>query len=135
MDQRFGKAYKLCKRKVIDSLFKDSKSLRSYPFVVYFREEVLDEPVPFQVVLAAPKRNFKRAHDRNFVKRLMRESLRKQKTELEQVLQSNSKQIALFILYNQRELPHYSEIEKAMGKLIQKLVIEIAGKNAEKRPE
>lgn len=123
--EKFGKTYKLCSRKVIAELFKEGKQLRSYPFSVHYQIRTLAEKIPFQVVISAPKRNFKRAHDRNFVKRLMRETLRKNKSELEQTLLAQNQQLALFILYNQRELPDYSSIEKGMQKFLSKLLNEL----------
>ena len=119
--EKFGKAYKLCSRKAIGELFKEGRQLRSYPFVVYYKFMELDTPAPFQVVISAPKRNFKRAHDRNYLKRLMRETLRKNKQELEQVLELKTNKLALFIIYNQRDLPDYESVEKGMGKLLSKL--------------
>lgn len=123
--EKFGKVYKLCSKKVIGELFKEGKQLRSYPFSVHYQIRPLAENISFQVVISAPKRNFKRAHDRNFIKRLMREALRKNKSDLEQLLICHNKQLALIILYNQRELPEYVGIEKGIQKVINKLLSEL----------
>lgn len=123
--EKFGKVYKLCSRKVIGSLFKEGKQLRSYPFAVHYNLQALDTPVSFQVVLSAPKRNFKRAHDRNYIKRLLREAMRKEKGELEEWLKQENKQLALFILYNQRDMPDYHAVEKGMQKLLAKILNEL----------
>lgn len=123
--EKFGKEYRLCSKKMIGELFKQGKQLRSFPFSINYKVQSFESKVPFQVVLAAPKRNFKRAHDRNYVKRLMREALRKHKGVLEEVLLRHEKQMILFIVFNQREIPDYTMIEKGMRKCIDKLTGEL----------
>ena len=48
--EHFGKAYKLCSRKTIDSLFKEGKQLRAFPLTAYYLESKSIEKVPFQVL-------------------------------------------------------------------------------------
>ncbi len=126
MSEQFGKKYKLCSKKIIESLFSEGRQLRSFPYMVYFKEVALTEDVSFQIVISAPKRQFKRAHDRNHVKRLMRETIRKKKLILESELQKQQKQIALFVIYTQRELPVYSELLSQTEKLMNKLTSALA---------
>ncbi|AEA43404.1 ribonuclease P protein component [Fluviicola taffensis] len=125
MDQSFGKPYKLCSRKTIDSLFQEGKQLRAFPLKLYYAESESEEKVPFQVVLSAPKRQFKRAHDRNYIKRLLKEVLRREKQSLEDVLNESGKKLSLFIIYTNKELPTYEEIERCIRKLIAKLIAEL----------
>jgi ribonuclease P protein component len=127
MSEHFGKAYKLCSRKTIGRLFKEGKQLRAFPLTVYYMETESAEKVPFQVVISAPKRQFKRAHDRNYVKRLMKEVLRKEKQPLEELLTASGKQLALFILYTNKEVLAYPELEKCARKLVGKLLAELQG--------
>jgi len=118
-DERFGKAYKLCSRKTIDAVFKAGKSVRLYPFVVHFSEQTLPEGQPFQLVFSAPKRIFRRAHDRNRMKRLMRETFRKKKLILEDFLGKEHKQLALFVIYTAKEeLP----LQKMLAKTDQLMI-------------
>jgi ribonuclease P protein component len=127
--EHFGKAYKLCSRKTIDNLFKEGKQLRAFPLTVYYSESKSIEKVPFQVVLSAPKRQFKRAHDRNYVKRLMKEVLRREKQPLEDLLNASGKQLSLFIVYTNKEVLTYGELEKCVRKLIGKLIAELTESN------
>ncbi|MNJ83485.1 ribonuclease P [compost metagenome] len=126
--EHFGKSYKLCSRKTIDRLFKEGKQLRAFPLTVYYLETETTEKVPFQVVLSAPKRQFKRAHDRNYVKRLMKEVLRREKQPLEDLLNAREKQLSLFIVYGNKEVLSYPELEKSVRKLLGKLIAEFADK-------
>lgn len=123
--EHFGKEYKLCSRKTIDRLFKEGKQLRAFPLSVYYLEVENIEKVPFQVVISAPKRQFKRAHDRNYVKRLIKEVFRKEKQPLEDLLIDSGKQLALFIVYTNKEILSYPELEKCAKKLIGKLLAEL----------
>jgi ribonuclease P protein component len=127
--EKFGKAYKLGSRKTIGSLFKEGKQLRSYPFTVYMHEFNNSENVPFQLVFSAPKRAFKRAHDRNYIKRLMRETFRKKKLILEDELTKQQKQLALFVIYTPRELPKYADLLHQTEKLLVKITAAIAHEN------
>lgn len=126
MNEQFGKKYKLCSKKIIESLFSEGKQLRSFPFTVYYLETVLPEAVPFQVVISAPKRQFKKAHDRNRVKRLMRETIRKKKLIFEPELLKQQKQIALFVIYTQKELPDYHTLLAQTEKLMNKITLALA---------
>lgn len=119
--ETFGKEYKLCSKKTIESLFSEGKQLRSYPFTIYLKEIPNNEKVFFQLVFSAPKKLFKRAHDRNYVKRILRETFRKKKLILEEYLQKEQKQIALFVIYTRKELPSYAETLVQTEKLMHKI--------------
>lgn len=128
MSERFGKAYKLCSRKTIDRLFREGKQLRAFPLTMSYLENEPMGNVPFQVVLSAPKRQFKRAHDRNYVKRLMKEVLRKEKQPLEDALNESGKHLSLVIIYTNKEVLSYQELEKCVRKLVGRLVVELTEK-------
>jgi ribonuclease P protein component len=103
MSQSFGKEYKLCRRKLIDGVFKTGKVIKQYPFVVHFLEVDEKLEAPFQVTISAPKRNFRKAHDRNRIKRLMRETIRFNKMILEEKISKSQKNIIMFMVYTSKE--------------------------------
>jgi ribonuclease P protein component len=114
------KTERLKSRKQIDLLFQEGKNFRVGPIkVVYRLEQSGTEPLQFGVT--APSRNFKRAVDRNRIKRLMREAWRLNCTELKTVLQHKSKYLVVFFIFSGREIPKFEEIEektiKAIGNL------------------
>ena len=74
----FGRKEKLKSRKQIDELFLQGKSFSVYPLRVTYRFISSDTP-GVQVGVTAGKKYFKRAVDRNRMKRLMREAYRLQK--------------------------------------------------------
>lgn len=83
MRKTFTKEERLCSKRKIDSLFHSGSSFIVYPFrVVYFANSPQENLYPVQVILSVSKRRFKHAHDRNRIKRLIREVYRLQKNEL-----------------------------------------------------
>lgn len=125
MNQNFGKGYKLCSKKAIEELFEQHTKVKQYPFIMHFAPMKLDTKMPFQVVISAPKRIFRKAHDRNRIKRLMREVMRKNKTELEALLLQQNQQMALFLIYTQKEELSYQVLDEKMRLLLNKLVEQV----------
>jgi ribonuclease P protein component len=123
--EHFGKAYKLCSKKQIAELYSKGKVVKAYPLFANLLAMKLQEPVPFQVVLAVPKRLFKRAHDRNYIKRLLREVIRKNKQELSEKLLAKELQLGLLIVFREKKIPDYQEVEQAWLKLQKKLFEEL----------
>jgi ribonuclease P protein component len=122
VDQKFGKAYKLCSKKAIESLFKNKKTVKQHPFVVNYAVMDLPTTKTFQVVISAPKRLFRKAHDRNRIKRLMREVIRKKKVILEEHLSDKGQQLALFLIYTVQDELRYELLEQKMEQILNKLV-------------
>jgi ribonuclease P protein component len=125
MDETFGKEYKLCSKKAIQSIFEEKKSIRQFPFVLHYTQMELPTDKPFQVVISAPKRIFRKAHDRNRIKRLMKEVFRKNKLILEAHLTTNQQQLALFLVYTNKEELKYDLLFHKMENLIRKLINEL----------
>lgn len=74
-----------------------------------------------QAGVTVSSRNFKKAVDRNRVKRLLREAYRLHKLQLKNELEQANKKMILFIIYTHKELPSFEEINKKMQVLLQKL--------------
>lgn len=127
-DQTFGKEYKLCSKKIIDELFVDKRSVKSFPYMLFFKPAVLDTPKAFQVVVSVPKRMVRKAHDRNRIKRLTKEVFRKNKLILEDAIPKEA-QYAFFLLYNSKDELSYDVLEKKIQTLLQKFVREINPEN------
>ena len=117
----FRKEEKLCSRKIIDEVFLSGSSFLCYPLKIVWKYESLTTEFPAQVVFSVPKRLFKRAHDRNLLKRQLREVYRYQKHDLYQILELNNKKIAFMIVYIAKEKLEFSQIESAMTKVIARL--------------
>jgi len=119
------KAEKLKSRKRIEWVFKEGKSLSVFPFKLFY---LLAEPTPaapLQAGFGAGSRHFKKAVDRNRIKRLSREAYRVQKQPLIDHLMEKGLSMALFIVYTGKELPDHSTVKARIGVALQKLIKEI----------
>ena len=135
MDQTFGKKYKLCRQKLIDSVFKSGTTVKKYPFVVHFMEIEENLEAPFQITVSAPKRLFKKAHDRNRIKRLMRETIRKNKLILETFITTNNKQLILFMVYTSKEEMKYDVLLRKTEQLFTQLVNKFENNDTKKNQQ
>jgi ribonuclease P protein component len=122
MNEKLGKSYKLCKEKEISALFKTGKKVYKYPFTAHYLLAPEQKSTPFQLVISVPKRNFKKANDRNRIKRLIKEVIRKNKLILETFLLNENLQLSFFILYSQKEELKFDELSKKIEQFISFLI-------------
>ena len=83
MLNQFGKDYKLCSKTVIARVYKEGSLIKRKD--VLLRYLVLDSEYQskIQFMISAPKKKFRMAVDRNYIKRVLREILRKNKHIIE----------------------------------------------------
>jgi ribonuclease P protein component len=126
----YSKIEKLKSRKLTEGLFANGRSFTVFPLKVFYL--LPGEKLDFYVKtgVGASGRNFKRAVDRNSIKRLLREAYRTEKLPLHNYLQANSVQVAMFILYVDKVLPTYGTIKAKMPVLMQRLIKELHAKAA-----
>ena len=117
MSLKFNKREKLKSKKLIERLFREGKNISHYPLKLYYVG--VDEPqeVKIKTAVSVPKKNFKKAVQRNRIKRLLRESYRLNKHLIFNNIEGN---FAFLILYLGKELPEYHELEKAIKVIFQK---------------
>ncbi|MCC8410154.1 ribonuclease P protein component [Mucilaginibacter sp. UR6-1] len=122
----FKKEERLCNKRLIAGLYHNGSSFLCYPFKVSWMPVAADDAagVPVQVLFSVPKKRFKRAVDRNLIKRRSREAYRLHKHQL---LYSHlpDKEIILSLTYVGKEIADYSFIEKKMIKLFAQLSGEV----------
>ena len=116
MDQSFGKVQKLKSKKLIDSLFVEGKSIKSYPLkLVYIPIESYDKS-ELKTGVSVPKKLVKTAVGRNRIKRLIREVFRKNKYLVTNQLSISH---AFMFIYISREEISYEKLEKCMIKILE----------------
>lgn len=76
---------------------------------------------PAQVMFVVPKRNFKKAHDRNLIRRRMREIYRQHKQELYTRLRTE--QLLLVFIYFSKKSESFDGLKKSMLDLMQNMQI------------
>lgn len=122
----FKKEERLCSLKQIERLYSQGSSFAFYPFRIISIQPEQALNTQAQVVFTVPKRKFKRAVDRNYLKRLMRECYRKYKVDIlyPQLAEKNI-QLQLMIIYTGNEIITADNLEKklnlALNRLLNKL--------------
>ena len=116
--QTFTKAERLSSKIEIENLFGTGKSFNSAPFKVIWLEKS-EGATPAKIVISIPKRLFKRAVDRNRLKRLTREAYRKNKPLLYDNLEN--KKIHLMFIFTSKTIIEYKEMEEKIISILQRL--------------
>lgn len=121
-----GKKERLKSRKQIEQLFREGKVISITPFRVYFLiNQMLNAQhsmLNVQFGAGVPGKNFKKAVDRNRIKRLTREAWRLQNTELKEKLKGAGVQMNVFFIYTGKEMPDYNLVSEKVNAAIQKLI-------------
>ena len=120
MRQTFQKKERLCSRKKIGTIFVSGTSMVNFPLRLIWIEQQPEEQT--QITFSIPKKLFKRAVDRNLLKRRLRECYRKQKHQLYDGLKAAGKSYAMVWVYTSREILAYNVPEKATNSSIQRLL-------------
>lgn len=119
-----GKTERLKSRKQIERLFKEGKTITVTPFKIFYILEKELAPVSKTSSLlfgvGAGTKHFKKAVDRNRIKRLVREAYRLQRNELNVKLIENKLQLNVFFIYTGKELPLYNLVYEKLGVALQK---------------
>lgn len=112
----FKKQERLSGKKVITELFKHGKTGLNYPLKFIFIENEPVENGHASVAIAVSKRNFRKAVDRNLIKRRIREAYRLNK----QILYSGStgKKVSVMLIYVADEVLSFSLIDKSMKQVL-----------------
>ena len=117
-----GKEERLKSKKLIEKIYEQGKSIKVFPLRMVYLQTVHTSEFPAQVGVSVPKRNFKHAVDRNRIKRLLRETYRKQKYIVYDELEAP---YVFMISYLGKEERTYTDIESKMNKLLTSFVQEI----------
>jgi ribonuclease P protein component len=102
----------------MEVLFNKGKSYTAYPIKAIYIETPTDLLFPAQAMFVAPKRNFKKAHDRNKLKRRMREVYRINKASFYETLKVSNKKLLISFIYIGKKQEEYALIEKSILKLM-----------------
>ena len=120
--QTFRKNERLCSRKIIEVLALKGKKINEHPIRLQWIQSPLTTDVPVQAAFSVPKKNFKRAVDRNRLKRRMRESYRKNKSYLSSLINSDNLQYALLFVFSGKEIISYVDVEEKTKLILTRFV-------------
>ena len=85
-------------------------------------EQPVEISAKLQLGAGVGSKNFRRAVDRNRIRRLTKEAWRLQKSDLQEKLTGN-RQLAVFLLYTSKEIENYQLISEKIKKIIDKLSV------------
>lgn len=105
LSKTFPKEERLHSKKLIDGLFSSKgSSFLVYPFKVV-HQYVPEAGPKVQMLVVVPKRGFKKAHDRNRLKRQIREAYRLQKNRISHLPEKEQLNLLGFIYIAKEKLP------------------------------
>jgi ribonuclease P protein component len=111
-----GAKERLKSAKSIEHLFSEGKAISAYPLRLVFIANP-NGSGPMQCAFSVSKRHFKKAVDRNRIKRLLRASYRKIKPALYEKL---PRPYMGMILFNGKEIPSQKNTDKSVEILLEK---------------
>ena len=119
--KRLRKSERLSSKIQIQALFTEGKSFSTPPFVVRYRKLAAHDLATHQVLVSVSKRNFKRAVDRNRIKRQIREAYRINK----HLLADLSDKYAIAYIYTFKKMIAYKDLENKLIESLSRLQTEL----------
>ncbi|WP_298297051.1 ribonuclease P protein component [Hydrotalea sp.] len=115
----YARQEKLKSRKQIEALFASGRQLYTYPFKILYQTTPQNRhPALLQAGVTVSSRHFKKAVQRNRIKRLIREAYRNNKVELQQLIVGKPIGLYLFIIYVGKEMPDGNKLSVGLQKLL-----------------
>lgn len=113
----FSKTEKLTGKKKIEGLFKKGSSFYLGDFQVRYLVSEVEQP--HRILISVPKKNFKRAVDRNLLKRRIRESYRLNKHLLSNL--DDSKGLSVGFIYLSKQILTFDNIQTQLISCLERL--------------
>jgi ribonuclease P protein component len=117
----FSKGERLTSKKVIATLFQEGNVVISPPFRILYARTVPGE-FPAKMAVSVPKRLFKRAVDRNLLKRRIREAYRIRKPDFYGRLSGLGTGVELVIQFQNGQLMDFHTLSEGLSRGIEKLI-------------
>ncbi len=113
----YPKSEKLKSKTTIDLMFREGKSVSKYPLRLVYAKSTFGENPEFKMGVSVSKKYFKKAVDRNYFKRVLRETYRLNKQLLRENLQEP---YSFMLLYQTKDRLSYEEINQKTVELFEK---------------
>ncbi len=123
MKLSLNRSSSLKSRSVIQSIFKERNGFIQYPIRVSYIKQPLKLGV--KIVFSVPKKRFKKAPDRNRIKRQLREAYRLNQFEFKSALDQLETGIAIYIGFVSDEFPAFSLLDEKIKLSLIRLVKEL----------
>lgn len=126
MNFTYPKNEKLKSKITIGLLFTDGKSVSKYPLRLVYHSGALSDGQKIKMGVSVSKKNFKKAVDRNYFKRILRETYRLNKHIL---VDNLDKPYAFMLFYQTKDRLSYDEINAKTIQLFEKFVAQNINKD------
>ena len=123
----YPKSEKLKSKTTIDLMFREGKSVSKYPLRLVYAKSTFGENPEFKMGVSVSKKYFKKAVDRNYFKRVLRETYRLNKQLLRENLQEP---YSFMLLYQTKDRLSYEEINQKTIALFEKFQMQMNELNA-----
>jgi ribonuclease P protein component len=118
-----GKQERLKSNLSIQELLKHGRAVSKFPLKIYW--DFSTDPhqkFPVRVAVIVARRKFRKAVERNFMKRRLREAYRLHKHILYETLDQHQQKIQMIILLLSDEFISYEQLEKGICEILRQLV-------------
>lgn len=108
-------------RKGIRELFDAGRSFSVFPFRVIWLVADENDGSPVKILVSVARKKWKRAVDRNRIKRLIREAYRLNSHILSDVMKTRGKQVSVALIFIGEKMPVYKLTEEKIILILQRL--------------
>ena len=122
MNFKYPKNEKLKSKITIGLLFTEGKSVSKYPLRLVYKSGTFSEGEKIKMGVSVSKKNFKRAVDRNYFKRILRETYRLNKHLL---IDNLDQPYSFMFFYQTKDRLTYEEINTKTIQLFEKFIQQI----------
>ena len=122
MNFTYPKNERLKSKTTIDLLFSEGKSVSKYPLRLVYRQAEVDATEKIKMGVSVSKKYFKRAVDRNYFKRVLRETYRLNKHLL---LDNIQEPYSVMFFYQTKDKLSYEEINTKTIQLFEKFLLQV----------
>ncbi|SHG00473.1 ribonuclease P protein component [Flavobacterium segetis] len=126
MNFKYPKNEKLKSKITIGLLFTEGKSVSKFPLRLVYKSESFGEGEKIKMGVSVSKKNFKKAVDRNYFKRVLRETYRLNKHLL---IDNLDQPYSFMFFYQTKERLSYEEINLKTIQLFEKFIQQNCKKN------
>lgn len=122
-DRKFPKKERLSSKKLIEELFEKGSSFYLHPFrMLYNKSDELAQNQDYpRLLITVPKRNFKKAVDRNRIRRQIREAYRIHKKAIFSEIGPENIPTHMAILFTSKEKLSFKKLEEKLILILKRL--------------
>ncbi len=115
---RLMKEERLCSKKLIQELFEKGTVVYAHPLKIYY---IANECSFNRILITVPKRNYKKAVDRNLLKRRIREAFRLSKPQVPETALHDVTYADIAVVYISNEILDFQQIRNKINNALAKI--------------